>query len=74
MAVKENFEHGAEALRSVMAPELSREVPRGRGGDEVACGLGTGVFCCWSVAKLSILQLLVDIDTSQLYSEIHSHT
>ena len=66
MAVQEDLEHGADTLRSVMAPELCREVSRRGGGDEVARGLGAGVLLCRRVVHLRLLQLLMDVDATQV--------
>lgn len=67
--MEQDFEHGAEALWSVVPPELSGKVARWRGGDEVASGLGAGVLCARTVAK--VLDLFMDVDAEEIRPNIH---
>ena len=40
-----HLEHGTAGLTPLIPPEFLRQVPRRRGGDEVADSLGHGVSC-----------------------------
>lgn len=72
MAVKEDLEHGAETLGSVMAPELLRQVSRRGSGDEVTCSLGARVLTARAEPKLGILNFFPKVDARKLSSKINS--